>query len=156
MIRIISIGKTNVDFVQSGLKTYLDRLKHYAKVEWVELPDVKRVDKNDKELLKEKEGIAFLDQIQSNDQVLVMDEQGKSISSKALAKKIDEHQLYGSGDLVFLIGGAYGFSADVYARANQKISLSSMTFTHQMARLILAEQIYRAFTIIKGEPYHHS
>ena len=156
MIRVISIGKTNVDFVSDGLRIYLDRLKHYTKIEWLELPDIKKVDKNDKEQLKEKEGLVILDQIQSTDQLILLDENGKPVSSKGLAKKVEEHQLYGSGDLVFLIGGAYGFSDAVYQRANQKVSLSAMTFTHQMARLILIEQIYRAFTIIRGEPYHHS
>jgi 23S rRNA (pseudouridine1915-N3)-methyltransferase len=154
-IRVISIGKTNVDFIKSGLDQYLDRLKHYAKVSWEELPDVRKIDRNQPELLKQKEGEALLSAMKPGDTVLLLDEGGKAYSSVQLAELIEQAQLYPSGDLVFLIGGAFGFSSAVYDRANRKVSLSAMTFTHQMVRLILAEQLYRSFTIIRGEPYHH-
>ncbi len=155
-IRVISVGKTNISFVKEGLEVYLNRLKHYTKMQWVETPDVKKVDRNDAEQLKKKEGEAILEQIDPTDTVILLDEKGKALSSEQLATLIEEFQLYQQGNLVWIIGGAYGFSDEVYSRANRKISLSAMTFNHQMVRVILAEQLYRAYTIIKGEPYHHT
>ena len=155
-IRVISVGKTNISFVKEGLEVYLNRLKHYTKMQWVEIPDVKKVDRNDAEQLKKKEGEAILEQIDPTDTVILLDEKGKALSSEQLATLIEEFQLYQQGNLVWIIGGAYGFSDEVYSRANRKISLSAMTFNHQMVRVILAEQLYRAYTIIKGEPYHHT
>jgi len=155
-IRVISVGKTNISFVKEGLEVYLNRLKHYTKMQWVEIPDVKKVDRNDAEQLKKKEGEAILEQIDPTDTVILLDEKGKALSSEQLATLIEEFQLYQQGNLVWIIGGAYGFSDEVYSRANRKISLSAMTFNHQMVRVILAEQLYRAYTIIKGEPYHHA
>ena len=155
-IRVISVGKTNISFVKEGLEVYLNRLKHYTKMQWVETHDVKKVDRNDAEHLKKKEGEAILEQIDPTDTVILLDEKGKALSSEQLATLIEEFQLYQQGNLVWIIGGAYGFSDEVYSRANRKISLSAMTFNHQMVRVILAEQLYRAYTIIKGEPYHHT
>jgi len=155
-IRVISVGKTNISFVKEGLEVYLNRLKHYTKMQWVEIPDVKKVDRNDAEQLKKKEGEAILEQIDPTDTVILLDEKGKALSSEQLATLIEEFQLYQQGNLVWIIGGAYGFSDEIYSRANRKISLSAMTFNHQMVRVILAEQLYRAYTIIKGEPYHHT
>ena len=156
MIRVISIGKTNISFVQEGLKTYTQRLKHYTKCSWEELPDVKKVDRTDPDQLKLREGEAFLQQLTPRDTVILLDEAGKGMSSQAFAEMIEHHQVYQQTDLVFIIGGAYGFSDALYDRAARRLSLSAMTFNHQMVRLIFAEQLYRAFTIIKGEPYHHS
>lgn len=155
-IRVISIGKTNVDFVRTGTDEYLNRLKHYTKLIWLEIPDVKKVDRSDQEQLKLKEGEAFLQVIDARDTVVLLDDKGKSMPSEGLAEMIEQFQLYEQGDLVFVIGGAYGFSKEMYNRANRKLSLSALTFNHQMVRMIFAEQLYRAFTIIKGEPYHHS
>ncbi|NQV53840.1 MAG: 23S rRNA (pseudouridine(1915)-N(3))-methyltransferase RlmH [Flavobacteriales bacterium] len=155
-IRVISVGKTNIDFVQAGIGEYLNRLKHYTKLTWTELPDVKKVDRTDQEQLKRKEGEAFLHIIEARDTVVLLDEKGKSVSSEGFAGMIEQFQLYEQGDLVFVIGGAYGFSEAMYDRANRKLSLSALTFNHQMVRMILAEQLYRAFSIIRGEPYHHS
>ncbi len=155
-IRVISIGKTNIDFVQSGIDEYLNRLKHYTKLAWTELPDVRKVDRTDQEQLKRKEGEAFLQVIDARDTVILLDEKGKGLTSEGFAAMIEQFQLYEQGDLVFVIGGAYGFSEELYKRANRKLSLSALTFNHQMVRMILAEQLYRAFSIIRGEPYHHS
>lgn len=155
-IRVVSIGKTNFSYVKSGLEDYLQRLKHYVRMEWEELPDIKKIDRNNASLLKEKEGELLLSKTDVRDTVVVLDEQGKQLNSVQFADMIGKHMLYETGNLVMLIGGAYGFSDAVYERANTKVSLSAMTFNHQLVRLILAEQLYRAFTIIKGEPYHHA
>lgn len=155
-IRVISIGKTNIDFVKSGLEQYLKRLNHYCTLDWIELPDVKQVDKQNKDQIKQKEGEKLLEHVKPVDKLVLLDERGKGISSTQLASWIDQHMIYEPNDLVFFIGGAYGFSEAVYKRSDHKISLSLLTFNHQMVRLIFSEQLYRAFTIIKGEPYHHS
>lgn len=155
-IRVISIGKTNVDFVKTGLEQYLKRLGHYCSLDWLELQDIKQVDKQNKEHIKQKEGEKLLEQLKPTDKVVLLDEHGKGLTSTQLASWIDNHMIYEPNDLVFIIGGAYGFSEALYTRCDQKISLSPLTFNHQMVRLIFTEQLYRAFTIIKGEPYHHS
>jgi 23S rRNA (pseudouridine1915-N3)-methyltransferase len=155
-IRVLSIGKTNVSFAKDALDEYLQRLKHYCKLEWHELQDVKKVDRKDEALLKLKEGERFLDQIQPNELVFLLDENGKEMSSERFATWLNEQQIYQQQDLVFVIGGAYGFSDSLKQRSNGSISLSKMTFNHQMVRGIFMEQLYRAFTIIKGEPYHHA
>jgi len=155
-IRVLSIGKTNIDFVEQGLQEYLKRLKHYTKLEWIELPDVKQVDRSNTSELKTRESERFLEQLKPTDHLILLDEKGKHRSSEEMANWIKDHQLYQQSDLVFIIGGAYGFSETLYAKANGKLSLSKMTFNHQMVRMIFAEQLYRAFTIIKGEPYHHA
>ena len=117
---------------------------------------MKKVDRTDPDQLKLREGEAFLQQLTPRDTVILLDEAGKGMSSQAFAEMIEHHQVYQQTDLVFIIGGAYGFSDALYDRAARRLSLSAMTFNHQMVRLIFAEQLYRAFTIIKGEPYHHS
>ncbi|MEX2595508.1 MAG: 23S rRNA (pseudouridine(1915)-N(3))-methyltransferase RlmH [Salibacteraceae bacterium] len=155
-IRIISIGKTNIAFVKEGLDEYLNRLKHYTKLSWEELPDYKNIERKNQDLLKEKEGALLLKAIHPNDILFLLDDKGKQKTSEQLAHWIEHHQLYEQNDLVLVIGGAYGFSKSIEERARGKISLSKLTFNHQMVRLILAEQLYRAFSIIKGEPYHHA
>ena len=155
-IRIISIGKTNMDFVEKALQVYLNRLKHYHKISWEELSDVKKIDRTNVELLKQKEGELILSKIESTETLVLLDENGKEFSSVKFADWVNQKLLHASGNLVFVIGGAYGFSNAVYDRANEKISLSQMTFSHQIIRSIFAEQLYRAFTIMKGEPYHHA
>ncbi len=155
-IRVLCIGKTNVSFAKEGQEEYLKRLRHYCNLEWLELPDPKKVDRKDQAALKQKEGERFLEQIQANDRVILLDEQGKEMSSERFAGWMNEHQIYQQQDLVFVIGGAYGFSDAMRQRSNGSISLSKMTFNHQMVRAIFLEQVYRAFTIIRGEPYHHA
>lgn len=134
---------------------YQSRLVHYVPFSIVEIPELKNMSAFSKEQIKEKEGELILKNIRPSDEVILLDEHGKEYRSVTFAKMLEEKMSRSGRDLVFVIGGAYGFSGDVYARADSKISLSQMTFSHQMVRTIFAEQLYRAFTIIKGEPYHH-
>ena len=155
-IKVICIGKTGKGFLVDGEKEYLNRLKHYAKVEKVELPDIKNARKLSQEQVKSEEGKALLKLIDSGDQVFLLDEKGKHYSSKQFADFLQKRFNQGGKCLVFVIGGAYGFSEELYQRAQGKLSLSAMTFSHQMIRMIFFEQLYRAMTIQRGEPYHHS
>ena len=134
---------------------YQSRLVHYVPFSIVEIPELKNMSAFSKEQIKEKEGELIFKNIRPSDEVILLDEHGKEYRSVTFAKMLEEKMSRSGRDLVFVIGGAYGFSGDVYARADSKISLSQMTFSHQMVRTIFAEQLYRAFTIIKGEPYHH-
>jgi 23S rRNA (pseudouridine1915-N3)-methyltransferase len=133
----------------------VSRLKHYIPFSIIEIPELENVSAMSKDQIKTKEGELILKNIKPTDEVILLDEHGKEFSSVEFAKIIQDRISYGGKDMVFVIGGAYGFSEPVYKRANSKISLSRMTFSHQMVRAIFAEQLYRAFTIIKGEPYHH-
>lgn len=154
-ITFLCIGKTGKKFLEEGEKEYLDRLKHYTKIERIELPDLKNAKKLTKEQIKIEEGNLFLGKIPNGDELILLDERGKVFSSMEFANFIDKKNISGIKGVTFLVGGAYGFSKEIYDRANGKISLSNMTFSHQMIRMIFFEQLYRAFTIIKGEPYHH-
>lgn len=154
-ITLLTVGKTDRDWVRQGLDIYVSRLKHYIPFSIIEIPELKNVSALSKEQIKSKEGELILKNIRTTDDVILLDERGKEFSSVELAKIIQDKINYGGRDIVYVIGGAYGFSEEVYARANSKLSLSRMTFSHQMVRAIFAEQIYRAFTIMKGEPYHH-
>ncbi len=154
-ITLLTVGKTDRDWVRQGLDIYLSRLKHYIPFSLTEIPELKNVSAFTKEQIKIKEGSLILKNIRPNDEVILLDERGKMFTSIEFASLIKDRMDYASRDIVFVIGGAYGFSEEVYSRANSKISLSKMTFSHQMVRTIFAEQLYRAFTIIKGEPYHH-
>lgn len=153
-IKLIAIGKTDEKYLQDGIAKYLERLKHYISFELVVINDVKIGSKPNTLLQKEKEAELFFDKIQPNDFVVLLDENGKSFTSVAFADYVQK-RMNASTDVVFLIGGPFGFSDKIYQRANDKISLSKMTFSHQMIRLFFVEQVYRAFTIIKGEKYHH-
>ena len=155
-IRVVCIGKTGKKFLEEGEKEYLNRLKHYTKVEKIELPDIKNAKKLSREQVKLEEGKALLKEIDSGDVVFLLDEKGKQFSSELFADFIQKRFNQGGKCLVFVIGGAYGFSEELYNRAQGKISLSAMTFSHQMIRMIFFEQLYRAMTILRGEPYHHS
>lgn len=153
-ITLLQSGKTHFKFVDTGFEVFQQRLKHYCKFEsqLFELPT--RLKSADPQQIKKNEADLFLKRLQPNDFVILLDENGKTYSSTGFAdylQKLSLHQAH----VVFIIGGAYGFSEEMYERANAKISLSAMTFSHQLIRLIFAEQLYRAFTIIKGEPYHH-
>lgn len=154
-LRIISVGKTDSKAIQQLTEDYQNRLKHYIKCEWVVIPDIK----NSKNLTfaqqKQKEGQEILSKIQVADVVVLLDEKGKQFSSMQFADWLQKKMNQGIKQLVLVIGGPYGFSEEVYERANQKISLSAMTFSHQMVRLFLTEQLYRAMTILRNENYHH-
>lgn len=154
-ITLLTVGKTDRDWVRQGLDIYVSRLKHYIPFSMVEIPELKNVSALSKDQIKAKEGEVILKNIRPTDDLILLDEHGKEYTSVELAKVIQEKISYTGKDMVFVIGGAYGFSPEVYSRANSKISLSRMTFSHQMVRAIFAEQLYRAFTIMKGEPYHH-
>ena len=135
---------------------YLTRLKHYVPIEKIEIPDIKNAKSLQHSQVKTAEGKEFLSKIDSADDVFLLDENGKEYSSEKFADFFQKRFNAGGKNLIFLIGGAYGFSDEIYARANGKIALSKMTFSHQMIRMIFFEQVYRSMTILKGEPYHHS
>ena len=154
-ITLLTVGKTDKDWVRQGMEIYVSRLKHYIPFAVVEIPELKNVSALTKDQIKTREGELILKNIKPTDDLILLDERGKEYTSVELAKVIQDKISYVGKDVVYVIGGAYGFSDAVYQRANSKISLSRMTFSHQMVRAIFVEQIYRAFTIMKGEPYHH-
>lgn len=154
-ISLITVGKTDISWVKAGLDMYQSRLVHYVPFSIVEIPELKNMSAFTKEQIKEKEGELIMKNIRPSDDVVLLDEHGKEYRSVTFAKMLEEKMSRSGRDLVFVIGGAYGFSGEVYSRADSRISLSQMTFSHQIVRTIFAEQLYRAFTIIKGEPYHH-
>ena len=148
-ITLLLVGKTQKGWILDGLEEYRNRLGHYINFEIKELPALKV--KTD---LKRKEGEMILKSLRPDDRVILLDEHGDLFSSVQWARNI-EGMMQSGRNIVYVVGGAFGFSEDVYARADGMISLSRMTFSHQMVRVIFAEQLYRAFTIINGEPYHH-
>lgn len=154
-IDLVLIGKSDQKYLQEGIDIYLKRLKHYCQFEIKVIPDLKSTKSLSEEQQKEKEGELILNLIKDSDFVMLLDERGDSLSSVDYAQFIEKRQVAGTRKLSFVIGGPYGFSKEVYAKANAKLSLSAMTFSHQMVRLIFVEQLYRAYTIINGEPYHH-
>lgn len=154
-IKFIAVGKTDNNFLQQLISTYQNRLKHYIGFEFVVIPDIKNTKNLSESQQKEAEGKAILKYILPSDQLLLFDEKGKTYNSVEFSKLLQKKMLSGCKQLVFVIGGPYGFSEEVYKRSNGKITLSAMTFSHQMVRLFAVEQLYRAFTIIKNEPYHH-
>lgn len=154
-ITLLTVGKTDKDWVKQGIDIYSSRLKHYIPFSINEIPELKNASSLSKEQIKTREGELILKNLKPTDDVILMDEHGKEYTSMDFASLLQKKISYEGKDIVFIIGGAYGFSEEVYRRANSKISLSRMTFSHQMVRAIFAEQLYRAFTIMKGEPYHH-
>ena len=154
-ISLLTVGKTDIDWVRKGLETYSSRLSHYVPFSICEIPELKNTSALTKAQIKEKEGELICKSIKPTDRVILLDERGKEYRSIEFADEIRKMMIGAGKDIVFVIGGAYGFSEAVYARCNGKMSLSRMTFSHQMVRTIFTEQLYRAFTIIKGEPYHH-
>ena len=151
---LILVGKTANKHFQAGISDYAERISHYMPFDIVTIPELKNTKNLSEEQQKQAEGELILKQILSSDTMVLLDEHGKEMRSVEYAQWLSQKQQT-VRRLVFVIGGPYGFSPDVYARANEKISLSKMTFSHQMVRLIFTEQLYRACTIIKGEPYHH-
>ena len=154
-VELIVIGKTNAKYLDTGISEYIKRLKHYIGFSFTVIPDVKNAKSFSEEQLKVKEGELILKKLGDNDHLVLLDEVGKSFTSVAFSREIQALMLRGYKRVLFVIGGAYGFSEEVYQRSNAKIALSAMTFSHQMVRLIFVEQLYRAMTILKGEPYHH-
>ena len=154
-IKLIIIGKTKSEFLIEGENEYQKRLKHYCKFSELIIPDIKNGGKLSKKELKEKEGSLILASIKNSDYVILLDDKGLTLSSTGFAELLNKKMVSSSHELIFVVGGAFGFSESVYKRANTKLSLSKMTFSHQMVRLIFKEQLYRAFTILKGEKYHH-
>lgn len=154
-IVLLTVGKTTQIFVQSGIDNYLKRLRRYIPYQIISLPDVKGTKALTPDLQKEKEGEAILNYLSPSDLCILLDEHGKEYTSMDFAAFIQKTLLSGRKRAVFVIGGPYGFSQPVYARSDTKISLSKMTFTHEMIRLFFTEQLYRAMTILRHEPYHH-
>lgn len=152
---LLVIGKTDAAYVREGIAEYEKRLTRYMPYEMKVLPDVKNARNMTESLQKEKEAELINGQLQVGDWVVLLDEKGRQYTSVEFAEFLAQKMLSGIKRLVFVVGGPYGFADSVYQRANEKISLSKMTFSHQMVRMIFAEQIYRAMTILKGEPYHH-
>lgn len=151
---LILVGKTNDKHFQTGIDDYCQRIGHYMPFSITVIPELKNTKSLSFQQQKEREGELILAKLQSSDHVVLLDEHGKDFRSVEFARWIEQKNA-SVRRLVFVIGGPYGFSEAVYSRANEKISLSKMTFSHQMVRLVFVEQIYRACTIIKGKPYHH-
>ena len=148
------VGKTTQKYVEETVSEYIKRLKFYVPFEIIVIPELKNAKNIPIAVQKQKEGEQILKKIQDNDDVILLDEQGREFTSTKYAAFL-EKRLTISKRIVFVIGGAFGFSPEIYTRANEKISLSQMTFSHQIIRILFAEQLYRAFTIMKGESYHH-
>ena len=154
-LSLLVLGKTDSAQIETEIKRYESRLKHYLPFELRVSPDVRRGSKLTPEEQKRAEGIELLRYITPTDRVYLFDERGESYTSRAFATFIERAMVSGERRMVFVIGGPYGFSSEVYERADGQVSLSRMTFSHQMVRLFAIEQLYRAQTIIRGEPYHH-
>ena len=153
-IKLISIGKTTEAYLKEGIKIYAERIKHFLPLEIIEIQDIKIKTTSNINFIKEKEAEAVQKHINQGDIVILLDENGEHYDSKKFASFVEKNTIQNAKCMVFIIGGAYGFSEKLYQSATHKISLSRMTFTHQMVRLILLEQIYRAFMIRSGRPYH--
>ena len=154
-IVFLSLGKTNEKYLIEGISLYQNRLKHYTSFEMIEIPNIKKSKNLTKLELMKKEGDLILKNIQNSDHLVLLDEKGKEYNSINFSEKIQNWMLSGKKRIVFVVGGSYGFSNDLYHRGNEKISLSKMTFSHQMVRLFFMEQLYRGYSILNNEPYHH-
>lgn len=156
-IKIITVGKIKEKFMRSAIDEYTKRLSRYCKLEIIEVADEKTPDnasEKEEEAIKEKEGVKVRSYIKDTDYVIALDLSGKDMKSEQFSKKIESLGLEGKSNIVFLIGGSLGISSETLKRADMKISFSKMTFPHQLFRIMLLEQIYRGFRIMKGEPYH--
>ena len=154
-IVLITIGKTNEKYLIEGISDYQKRLKHYTNFERIEIANLKNAKNFSESELMQREGELILKQIKNSDHLVLLDDKGKDFTSQKFAQKLQQWMLSGKKRLVFVVGGAYGFSDEIYKRGNEKLSLSKMTFSHQMVRLFFVEQIYRGYTILNNEPYHH-
>jgi 23S rRNA (pseudouridine1915-N3)-methyltransferase len=154
-IKLVAIGKTDHKQLMELVSAYEKRLTHYVKFELKVIPDIKNVKNLSEKEQKEKEGALILKELTATDQLILLDEKGHEFRSLEFSRFLQKKMNSGIKQLVFVIGGPYGFSDAVYKKAQGKVSLSKMTFSHQMIRLFMVEQLYRAFTILKNEPYHH-
>lgn len=154
-ITLIVIGKTDKKYITEGVSEYEKRLLHYCKFELKVIPDIKNSKSMSESVQMQKEGELIIASIRPTSELILLDEKGSEYSSVEFAKLIERKGVAGKSEITFVIGGPYGFSPEVKARANGLVSLSRLTFSHQIVRLIFMEQLYRAMTIIKGEPYHH-
>lgn len=154
-IELAVIGKTSIGYLKQGIDEYIKRLKHYVPFEIKYIDDIKNTKNISEDQQKRTEGAKILSLLDKTDFVVLLDEHGKEYTSMQYSSYIQKRMLSGAKKVVFVIGGPYGFSQEVYDRANDKISFSKMTFNHEMIRLIFTEQLYRAYTIINHEPYHH-
>ena len=154
-IKLIVVGKTNAKYLVEGEKEYVKRLLHFINFEEIIITDVKHSGILSESELKKKEGKLILDKLENSNHVILLDDKGKSFSSLQFSEFLQQKMNSSLKSLVFVVGGAYGFSDEVYLRDNSKFSLSKMTFSHQMVRLIFKEQLYRGFSILRGEKYHH-
>ncbi len=155
-LTIIWVGKTSTDYISKAIDTYVQRIGHYMPIEVIEVPDIKNAKNMEIAQLRQKEGELIIKQLRADDYVVFLDDKGKQMSSTEFAYWIDKQNMNsGIKRLVFVIGGAYGFSVEAYKYAKSFLSISKMTFSHQIIRPILVEQVYRAMTILRGEPYHH-
>ncbi len=155
----ICIGNTDFAYLQEGTALYDKRLQQHFGLQWSwqVLPNIKNATSLNTEQIKQREGESLLKQFQTGDYIVLLDERGREYTSEEFAENIERwQQMAGYKRLVFVIGGAYGFSQEVYERAQQKLAFSRMTFSHQMIRLFLAEQLYRAYSILHNQPYHHA
>ena len=154
-ILLLTIGNTDKSYMREGIDDYVKRLSFYLPFEMKVIPDIKNRSTLSVEIQKEREGQLILNQVQPGDHLILLDERGIDFSSVDFSKWMEKKMVAGIRQLVFVIGGPYGFSKMVYERSDFKLSLSRLTFSHQMVRLIFLEQVYRAMTILKNEPYHH-
>lgn len=155
-IKLITIGKTNAPYLKEGEQIYLDRLKHYVPTEKIEIPDLKKAGKLSREDVKQKEGELILKHVNPGERLILLDEKGKDFNSEKFADYLQSQMNMGGKAICFVVGGAFGFSPDLYGKAEGKLRLSSMTFNHEMVRLFFLEQLYRGMSILRGEPYHNS
>lgn len=155
VVELIVVGRTTSAYLVTGIEEYLKRLKHYVRFSITVIPELRNA-KNMREIqIKEAEGELILGNIVQSDKVVLLDDKGRQPTSEQMSDWLQGIMNRGTRRLIFVVGGAYGFSDAVYNRADEKLSLSSLTFSHQMVRLIFVEQLYRSFTILNNEPYHH-
>ncbi|MBQ9217407.1 MAG: 23S rRNA (pseudouridine(1915)-N(3))-methyltransferase RlmH [Muribaculaceae bacterium] len=155
-ITLMVVGKTTTGYLKSGIDDYTSRLNHYVGFDIQYLQDAKNMRNQSEQQQKASEGRSILAGVDRSDYVVLLDERGSEMTSVQFSQYVQKRMSSGARRVVFVIGGPYGFSQEVYDRANDKLSLSQMTFSHEMVRVIFAEQLYRAFTILNHEPYHHS
>ena len=154
-IKLIAIGKTDAENLQTLIDDYIKRLGFYIKFSIEIIPDIKNAKNLSEDQQKQREGELILSKLHATDVLVLLDENGKQMDSVNFSEYLQKHMNSGIKQLVFVIGGPYGFSEEIYKKANGKLSLSKMTFSHQMIRLFFIEQLYRGFTILRNEPYHH-
>lgn len=154
-ITLVVTGKTESKWLKEGIDTYLNRLKHYTSIEMKVLPDLKNTRNMPVQLQKEKEGLQMIPFLEGKNDIILLDEVGQQLSSREMAAFMEKKMISACRELIFVVGGPFGFSQQIENMASGKISLSRLTFSHQMVRLLFTEQLYRAFTIIRGEAYHN-